>query len=83
MRGTVIVAFSLNYRVALAEGRLLRTRSEASHAINLCDMNAKYADVVPTAEVIAFLDTLPAGLFKLPGGSEARVPNLNPRMAAE
>jgi len=25
-------------------------RSQASHAINLCDMNAKYADVVKTSE---------------------------------
>jgi nicotinamidase-related amidase len=82
VRGTVIDAFSLNYRVAVAEEGCF-DRSEASHAINLCDMNAKYADVIPTSEVLAFFDTLPAGLFNLPRGSEVRVPSLTPRMAAE
>jgi maleamate amidohydrolase len=80
VRGTVIDAFSLNYRVAVAEEGCF-DRSEASHAINLCDMNAKYADVVPTSEVLAFFDTLPAGSFKLPNGSEARAPSLTPRIA--
>ena len=32
-------------------------------------MNAKYADVVQTAEVLSFFDTLPAGLFDLPKGA--------------
>ena len=78
VRGTVIDAFSLNYCVAVAEEGCF-DRSEASHAINLCDMNAKYADVIPTAEVIAFLDTLPAGLFELPAGTRHEAP----RVAAE
>ena len=47
VRATVLDAFSLNYRVALAEEGCF-DRSQASHAINLCDMNAKYADVVKT-----------------------------------
>ena len=38
-------------------------------AINLCDMNAKYADVVKTAEVLTFLDTLPEGMYELPKGN--------------
>ena len=75
VRGTVIDAFSLNYRVAVAEEGCF-DRSEASHAINLCDMNAKYADVIPTAEVIAFLDTLPAGLFELPAGTRHEAPHM-------
>jgi maleamate amidohydrolase len=58
VRATVLDAFSLNYRVALAEEACF-DRAQASHAINLCDMNAKYADVVKTAEVLAFLDGLP------------------------
>jgi nicotinamidase-related amidase len=82
VRGTVIDAFSLNYRVAVAEEGCF-DRSQASHAINLCDMNAKYADVVATDEVLAFFDTLPDGLFKLPAGSAPRVPSLTPRLAAE
>jgi len=44
-------------------------RSQASHAINLCDMNAKYADVVSTAECIAYIQSLPAGQFELPTGA--------------
>jgi nicotinamidase-related amidase len=77
VRATVLDAFSLNYRVALAEEGCF-DRSEASHAINLCDMNAKYADVVKTSEVLAFLDKLPSGLFELPQGStpEAAKPKL-------
>ena len=34
-------------------------------------MNAKYADVVKTSEVLAFLDTLPSGMFDLPKGNVA------------
>ena len=56
VRATVLDAFSLNYRIALAEEGCF-DRSQASHAINLCDMNAKYADVVKTSEVLAFFDS--------------------------
>ena len=54
VRATVLDAFSLNYRIALAEEGCF-DRSQASHAINLCDMNAKYADVVKTSEVLDVL----------------------------
>ncbi len=67
VRATVIDAFSENYRVTVAEEGCF-DRSESSHAINLMDMNAKYADVRPVAEVLAYLESLPAGLFKLPAG---------------
>ena len=71
VRATVIDAFSLNYRVAIAEDGCF-DRSQASHAINLCDMHAKYADVMPGAEVIEYVKTLPYDLFpNLPKGSEA------------
>ncbi len=43
-------------------------RSQASHAINLCDINAKYADVIASDEVLAYFDSLPDGQFKLPKG---------------
>ena len=69
VRATVLDAFSLNFRVALAEEGCF-DRSQASHAINLCDMNAKYADVVKTAEVLAFFDGLADGMFDLPKGAE-------------
>ena len=47
--------FSHNYRVAVTEDGCF-DRSQASHAINLFDMNAKYADVVKTSEVLDFFD---------------------------
>jgi maleamate amidohydrolase len=67
VRATVLDAFSLNYRITLAEEGCF-DRSQASHAINLCDMNAKYADVVKTAEVLTFFDGLPDGQYDLPKG---------------
>jgi hypothetical protein len=33
-------------------------------------MNAKYADVVKTSDVLTFLDTLPSGMFDLPAGNK-------------
>src|SRR6195256_4044184 len=73
VRATAVDAFSLNYRVILAEEGCF-DRSEASHAVSLCDMHAKYADVVPTAEVLAYFDTLPTDLFDLPQGGPAAAP---------
>jgi nicotinamidase-related amidase len=66
VRASVIDAFSENYRVTLAE-ECCFDRAQSSHAINLMDMQAKYADVRPTAEIAAFLRGLPDGLFSLPG----------------
>jgi maleamate amidohydrolase len=62
VRATVIDAFSYNIRVAVAEDGCF-DRSQASHAISLCDMNAKYADVLPTSDILAFIEKLPDGLF--------------------
>ena len=70
VRATVIDAFSSNYRIAVSEDGCF-DRSQASHAINLCDMNAKYADVVLSTEIIDYLNGLPAGLFDLPKGTSA------------
>ncbi|MGE4045662.1 MAG: isochorismatase family protein [Acetobacteraceae bacterium] len=78
VRATAVDAFSLNYRVALAEEGCF-DRSQASHAISLCDLHAKYADVVKTAEVLDFFAGLPEGLFDLPNGSPAPAQ----RLAAE
>ena len=74
VRASVLDAFSLNYRITLAEEGCF-DRSQASHAINLCDMNAKYADVVKTSEVLAFFDKLPSGMFDLPKGAGAPEPH--------
>ena len=71
VRATVIDAFSLNFRVAIAEDGCF-DRSQASHAINLCDMHAKYADVMPGAEILDYIKTLPDDLFPgLPKGATA------------
>ena len=67
VRASTIDAFSENYRVTLAEEGCF-DRSQASHAINLCDMNAKYADVMNTDQIIEFIDGLEDDLFELPNG---------------
>jgi Isochorismatase family len=61
VRATVVDAFSLNYRVTLAEEGGF-DRSEASHAVSLCDMHAKYADIVSTAEILSYFTGLPDDL---------------------
>jgi len=67
VRATVLDAFSNNFRVTVVEEACF-DRSQASHAINLCDMQAKYADVLPVEEVKRYLASLPKGLFELPRG---------------
>jgi maleamate amidohydrolase len=69
VRATVIDAFSHNYRVTVVEEGCF-DRSQASHAINLCDMNAKYADVRKLDEVLDFVGTLKPGMFDLPEGNK-------------
>jgi maleamate amidohydrolase len=73
VRATVVDAFSLNYRVILAEEGCF-DGSEASHAVSLCDMHAKYADVVSTAEILSYFTGLPDNLFLLPAGSGSPAP---------
>jgi len=70
VRATVIDAFSNNLRVQVVEEGCF-DRSEASHAINLCDMNAKYADVISSDAALAALARIPAGQFDLPKGAPA------------
>ncbi len=65
VRATVVEAFSHNYRVAVVEEGCF-DRAQASHAMTLCDLQAKYADVVKLDDIIAFIATLPQGLFELP-----------------
>jgi nicotinamidase-related amidase len=66
VRATVLDAFSYNLRVAVPQDAVF-DRVETSHAISLFDMNAKYADVMPAAEIAAYLRAAPPGLFDLPG----------------
>ncbi len=67
VRASVIDAFSQNLRVALVEEGCF-DRSQASHAINLCDMHAKYADVIGVEDALAYIDTVD-GDYNLPPGA--------------
>lgn len=67
VRASVLDAFANNFRIQIMEEGCF-DRSQASHAINLCDMDAKYADVVNEADIAAYIDGLPDHLFELPKG---------------
>jgi nicotinamidase-related amidase len=54
VRATVVDAFSYNFRVVVPHDCVF-DRSPTSHAVNLWDMNAKYADVVPLSQALAML----------------------------
>jgi nicotinamidase-related amidase len=62
VRASVVDAFSHGYRVIVAEEATF-DRFEASHWINLFDMDLKYADVEPVENVLRHLDLLETGLF--------------------
>jgi maleamate amidohydrolase len=62
VRATVVDGFSYNFRMVVVEDCTF-DRGQASHWINLFDMDQKYADVVPLAEVLDYLGELPDGLF--------------------
>ncbi len=59
VRATVIDAFSHNFRTIVVEDGVF-DRGDAPHRLNLFDMNAKYADVLTTDDVLAYLATLPS-----------------------
>jgi nicotinamidase-related amidase len=61
VRATVVDAASELFRVIVVE-ECVYDRTEASHAMNLFDMDQKYADVLPLAEVMAWLEAGPARL---------------------
>ena len=61
-------AYALNFRCTVVEDSCF-DRSQASHAINLCDMHAKYANVLHSEEVLPYLRALPPNLFDLPSGA--------------
>lgn len=68
LRATVLDAFSNNIRFAVVEEGCF-DRCQASHAINLFDIDSKYGDVVSVAEVESYLAGLSDDLF----------PNLPPK----
>src|SRR5690606_27828288 len=62
VRATVVDAFSYNFRVTVVEDCSF-DRGEVSQQISLFDMNEKYADVVDLQDTLAYLGSLPDGLF--------------------
>ncbi len=58
LRATSVDAYSYNFNCVIPEETAF-DRFEASHAINLFDLNCKYADVIPVTEVEAYLNALP------------------------
>ena len=56
VRGTVVDAFSLNFKVAVPLD-CVYDRGATSHKVNLFDMSQKYADVMPVTDLIARLKT--------------------------
>lgn len=57
VRSSVTDAFAYNFRVLVPED-CVYDRAPTSHAVNLWDMNGKYADVMPSSEVIDLLAKL-------------------------
>jgi maleamate amidohydrolase len=69
IRSSVLDGFSYNYRVGVVrEGTF--DRIEASHWMNLFDMDQKYADVVGLDEALAYLDKAEYGPFPALGGGD-------------
>jgi nicotinamidase-related amidase len=54
VRSSVTDAFAYNFKIVVPE-ECVYDRSPTSHAVNLWDMNAKYADVMPVRDAIAKL----------------------------
>jgi maleamate amidohydrolase len=62
VRATVVDGFSYTYRMIVVEEATF-DRGEASHWINLFDMDMKYADVLKLDDVVDHLSTVDVGLF--------------------
>jgi len=54
VRATVVDAFSYNYRV-IVPIECVADRGQVSHEVSLFDMDMKYADVIPLADVLCYL----------------------------
>lgn len=59
VRGTVVDGFAYNFR-CLVPGDAVYDRIKSTHAVNLFDMSAKYADVMTTHEALSELKQLSA-----------------------
>ncbi len=68
VRATVVEAASYDYYVVIPE-ECVADRAEVPHKVNLFDMEMKYADVIPTKEVMDYFDTLSKSETSLVKGS--------------
>lgn len=59
VRATVVDAFSNGFATLVVEDSVL-DRGALSHAVNLFDMDQKYADVIETEHALAYLESIPA-----------------------
>ncbi|HKX17512.1 MAG TPA: isochorismatase family protein [bacterium] len=66
VRDTVLDAFNYSFRVIVPEDAVC-DRGITSHKVALFDLHMKYADVVPTADVLAYLKTVRHGEQELAG----------------
>ena len=57
VRGTVVDGFAYNFRAIVPQDAVF-DRSEVSHAVNLFDMSEKYADVMPTDDILTALKSV-------------------------
>jgi maleamate amidohydrolase len=57
VRATAVDAFSYNYRVVVVEDCVF-DRTVTPHRANLFDLQSKYADVVPGADVVSYFEKL-------------------------
>lgn len=64
VRATVVDAFSYNYKVILPP-ECVADRAEISHQVSLFDMDMKYADVMPLADVLAHLENVDREVYRL------------------
>jgi nicotinamidase-related amidase len=71
VRASVVDGCTYRHRMIVVE-ECVFDRHEAAHAINLFDMNQKYADVLPLAEVLEYLAAWRAGQAK-PRGRRSTV----------
>jgi nicotinamidase-related amidase len=56
IRSSVTDAFAYNFKVLVPDDAVY-DRSPTSHAVNLWDMNAKYADIHTSSEIISLIET--------------------------
>lgn len=57
VRSSVTDAFAYNFKVLVPDDAVY-DRSPTSHAVNLWDMNAKYADVYPSTRILKLVEDL-------------------------